>query len=47
MRSWFLSLLEILVVGKGLEVFITSSTGKNMTNLHTKKFEERYSMALP
>ena len=44
MRSWFLSLLEILVVGKGLIVFITSSnswyniiwkslSGKNTMNM--------------
>ena len=58
MRSWFLRLIEILVVGKGLVlfgkgfvVFITSSTaiylGRNITNMHTTKYGERYSIALP
>ena len=60
MRSWFLRLLEILVVGKGLVllgkglvVFITRTAvgnlylGRNINNLHTTKYGERYSIALP
>ena len=58
MRSWFLRLLEILVVGKGLVlfgkgmvVFITAFgnlyLGRNINNLYTTKYGERYSIALP
>ena len=61
MRSWFLRLLEILVVGKGLVllgkglvVLLPVQTavgnlylGRNINNLHTTKYGERYSIALP
>ena len=37
MRSWFLSLLEIVVVGKGLAVFITSLNCRYNRNLYLGK----------
>ena len=37
MRSWFLSYLEILVIGKGLVVFITSSNNKSLSG---KEYDE-------
>ena len=44
----------LVVFSKGLVVFITSSnclwkslSGRNITNMHITKYEERYSIALP